>query len=552
MKINKLTLTLSILSLGFVFFSRANDALDPDFYDDLKKELTDIISEKFWAKEQAEKYSKHIEKTTKRAIRRNVFNEAKNHVKNRVYNKNEPLLFEGLQDKVFIYKVPELPFYSQPFIQKDIFQVDMSFDWVDNSFYSGGESQDLSNLLFRQNDLTLKDILLVSRMTKEKKVIPIVNVPQGQQQNVDYNPVHYFYILADQPLIFDASYNRQRVDLNFSHHFREGTFSVGFQLPIIRQENEIRLISDISSEYRETLRQAHSDPTVICPNIPAGAAGPNFFEKYGTLENFLIDILDKKGISFNKKDSVVGFGNLSLFFNLELEWKEAERVCVGLNVITPMAKSRDTSKLWDPEVGNGGFYYIEPFASVLFSENRWFNPHVFLSLTVGLPLRVKRRVPKLISYDGIDPASGHKATDLMVYGNEVFVRGAQGIFTDEPDAKARRFGAISQKVSIIPGPKIFFRIGNICERFLGRRAFFDYYYDFGVKCKDYTRGSLNSKEYQQSVLTDNSWYFDHRIGGSYVYQVDEHFRFNLGLLYTFAGRNVEKLIRLNLGLSFEF
>ncbi len=550
MKINKLILTLSILSLGFVFFSRAIDEVDPDFYDDLKEELTDIITEKFWAKEQSAKYSKHIEKTTKRTIRRKVFREAKNHVKNKVYNKNEPLLLEGLQDKVFIYKVPELPFYSQPFMQKDIFQVDLSFDWVDNSFYSGGESQDLSNLLFRQNDLTLKDILLVSRMMKENKVV--WRVDQAGDPGSEYNKTHYFYILADQPMIFDASYNKQRVDLNFAHHFWEGKLAVGFQLPIVRQQNKIRLASDINSADKETLRQAYYKPTEICPNFAGNPTPPNFFERYGTLESFLIDILDKKGISFNKKDSEVGFGDFSLFFNFELEWKEAERVFTGVNFIIPTAKSRDTSKLWDPEVGNGGFYYIEPFVSVLFSENRWFNPHTFLSFTIGLPARVNRRVPKLISYDGIDPASGQKATDLMIYGNEVYVRGNNGIFTDELDAKAKRFGDIAQKVNIIPGPKMSFRIGNICERFFSRRAFFDYYYDFGAKWKDYTRGSLNSNEYKQSVITDNSWYFDHKIGGSYVYQIDEHFRFNLGLLYAFAGRNVEELFRLNLGLSVEF
>ena len=550
MKINKLILTLFILSFGFVFISKANDNIDQGFYDDLKEELTDIITEKFWAREQSAKYSKHIEKTTKRAVRRRVFREAKNHVKNKVYNKNRPLLLEGLQDKVFIYKVPEWPFYSQPFMQKNIFQVDMSFDWVDNSFYSGGEEQDLSNLLFRQRDLTLKDILLVSRMMKENKVV--WRVDQAGVPDSQYNKTHYFYILADQPMLFDASYNRQRVDLNFARHFWQGELSVGFQLPVIRQENKIRLASEISAADRETLRLAHYEPTEVCPTFAGNPQPPNFFERYGTLENFLIDILDKKGISFNKNDSELGLGDLSLFLNIEFEWSQVERLFAGVNFIIPTAKGRDTSKLWDPELGNGGFYYIEPFASVLFSENRWFNPHAFLSLTVGLPAKVNRRVPKLISYDGVDPVSGSKATDLMILGNEVYVRGADGIFTGEPDAKARRFADVSQKVNIVPGPKMFLRLGNIFERFLDRRAFFDFYYDFGVKWKDYTRGWLNSEEYQQSVITDNSWYLEHRVGGNYVYQIDEHFRFNMGLLYTFAGRNVEELFRLNLGLSFEF
>ncbi|MBD3273484.1 hypothetical protein GF385_04010 [Candidatus Dependentiae bacterium] len=551
MKFNKFfsILVFAFISFSFLVSVDEVDDIDSEFYEDLQEELTDIIAERFWAQEQAKKYSKHIEKTTKRQIRKRVFNEAKSHVKNKVYNTNKDLILQGLHDKVFIYKIPEWPFYSQPFMQKNIFQVDVSFDYADQSFYSGGEEQDLSNLLFRQNNLTLKDILLVSRLMKEEIVAWRVSAGEPEPE---YNKLHYLYILADQPLDFDACYNKQIVDLNFSKHLAQGSISVGFQIPVIRKGNRIKLVSDISASDRELLRQAHYEPEEICSEDEDPPAGPNFFERYGTLENFFIDILDQKGISFNKKDSTLGLGDLSLFFNAEIEWKQVERFFVGMNFVIPTSKGRDTSKLWDPEVGNGGFYYLEPFASVLFSEDRWFNPHAFLSLSFGLPSKVNRRVPKLKSYDGITPAKGSKATDLMIYGNEVYLRGEDGIFTDEQDAQARRFANIDQKLNIIPGPKIFLRIGNVLERFLDRNAFFDFYYDFGAKWKDYTRGWLDYEEYQQSIVTDNSWYFEHRIGASYMYQIDDHFRFNLGFLYTFAGINVEELFRLNLGLSFEF
>lgn len=545
----KFILWIFIFNLNISYFYGTAEKINSTFYDELKNGLTDIISERFWAKESTKKYDKHIEKTTKRAIRRKVFREAKNHIRNKVYNINKPLLFESLNDKVFIYKVPQWPFYSQPFMQKFAFKVDLSFDFVDQSFYSGGEKQDLSNLIFRQNDLTLKDILLVSKLMKEEIVGWSIN---NGVVDPNRNKLHYFYILADQPLLFDTSYNRQRVDLNFARHFWDGGLTVGFQLPIIRQENKIDLVSDISDVDRELLRLAHYGPGQICPNDPAVPAGPDFFEKYGTLKNFLIDILDKKGIIFNKKDSYLGLGDLSLFLNFEVEWQQVERFFTGINFVFPTSNKRDTSKLWDVELGNGGFFYVEPFISLLFSENRLFNPHAFLNFSIGLPAKVNRRVPKLVSYDGINPADGAKATGLMLYGNEVFVRGANGIFTDELDANARRFSDTAQKISIMPGPKMLFRLGNVFERLFARRAFFDLYYDFSAKWKDYTRGWLNATEYDQSIITDNSWYLENRIGASYMYQFDEHFRFDFGLLYTFAGKNVEKLLRFNLGLNIEF
>ena len=532
-----------LASFTYVF---AVEKIDDDFYNELKEELTDIVSQRFWAREQSEKYDKHIENTTKRHIRRQVFREAKNYVKNKVYKIDRTLILDSLNNKVFIYKTPAWPFYTQPFMQKNLLQADISFDFVDNSFYSGGESQDLSNLLFRQSDLSLKDILLVSRLMKDDKVY----WHAGDDPVIKYNKLHYYYILADQPLLFDASYNKQTVNLNFSKHFFNGDFSVGFQIPFSSLSNKIYLTSDISAADRETLRLAHADSAQVCG--VGSPAGPNFFDKYGTLENFLIDILDKKGIAFNKKDSVLGVGDLSLFLNFELEWRQAERVFAGVNFTIPFAQDRDTSKLWDPELGNGGFYFIEPFFSVLFSENRWFNPHLFSSLSFGLPAKVNRRVPKLVSYDGVTPQQGLKATNLMIFGNDVYVRGVDGLFTDEKDAKARRFSDTATKINIIPGPKLFLRVGNVLERFLDRNAFFDFYYDFGLKLKDYTRGWLDSSVYAQSFLTDNSWYYEHRIGANYTYQIDEHFRANLGLLYTFAGQNIEELFRINLGLNFEF
>ncbi|MBU4387533.1 hypothetical protein KJ644_03605 [Candidatus Dependentiae bacterium] len=543
-----------LISFCFGFsglFAQGESDYDPEFYDDLKQELTNIITEKFIANEQSEKYSKHIEDETKRHVKTKLYRESKNHVRNEVYKKDKKLLLDGLYDKVFLYKVPDWPFYTQPFMQKYNLQADLKFDFVDDSYYLGGAKHDLSNLLFNQNDLRLKDILLAAKLMRENKIFWQKNTSDTDETK--YNSLHYFYILADQPMLFNAKYNKQTLNLNFAKHALGGDFTIGVQLPVSRQHNKIDLVSDISDEDKEKLRLAHEDPEQICPGVDVGIAGPNFFERYGTLEAFLVDILKAKGIEFNKSETVLGLSDLSLFFNVEFDWKHAERILAGLNFIVPTSKNIDTAKLWYPELGNGGFYGLEAFGSILFAENRWFNPHAFLNLSLALPARVKRRVPKYVSYDGITPAAGKTINSLVLSPQQqIYALGQPGIFTNELDANAKRFSDTAQKINIFPGPKIFLRLGNIFERVFWKNAFFDLYYDLGLKFKDYTGGWLNSAEYAQSIITDNSWYIENRIGASYSYQIDERFRFNLGFLYTFAGTNAQELLRINLSANFEF
>ncbi len=522
---------------------------DDRSYEEIKKELTQIVSQELLAKEYANKYSKHIENKTRNHVKRRVFNESKNYVKNKVYNKNKPLMWKSLQNKVFVYKVPNLPFYSQPFMQKNILAVDLNLDFVDSSFGDSNNSQDLSVLLFGKSDLKLKDILLASKLMKENKIY-WQPAPQAKPE-IYYNPLHYYYILADQPLNFDASYEKQTVNLNLARHFHEGDITIGMQVPFVRRHNSIRLDSQISAADKETLRLAAYDPVQICPEDPAALPGPNFADRYGTLEKFLIDILDAKGIKYNTKETELGFGDLSLFVNAEFNWNKAERVFAGINFVVPTARSLDLSKFWDPELGNGGFLNLQAFGSVLFSHSRWNNPYMHASLNFGFPKRINSRVSTLISYDGVTPVAGDSINSILISPKQqIYARGADGVFTDEPDATARFFGDATKKIRITPGPKLSFKIGNIFERFLERKAFLDFYYNFGVKLKDCASDSITG--YYTSILTNDTWSIENQIGASYNYQLDENFRFNLGVLYTFAGANVEELFRMNFNLSYEF
>lgn len=546
-----LFILLILFFINNCFAQKKQDILDDDNYEEIQRKLTEIISQEIYAQEYAQKYDKHIKEKARRQVRRTVFNTSKDSVKNKVYNKNKPLILDGLQNKVFIYKTPAWPFYTYPFMQKNIFQTNFDFDFATQSFGQGGEKQDLSVLLLGKNNIKLQDIFLAARLINQDKIF-WQPAPQAQPV-VYYNPLHYYYILANQELDFDASYDKQSLDLNLARHFHQGDITVGLQLPFVRRHNSIKLTSDISAQDLQTLHDATYAPAQICPADPLALPGPDFMERYGSLESFLKDILDAKGITFNSSDTEIGIGDLSLFLNTEFNWREAERVFAGVNFIMPTAKKIDTTKFWDPELGNGGFYYLEFFGSVLFSENRWFNPHLFVSALFGLPAKVNRRVPEYISYNGVTPADGMPINDLVLSPKQqIYARGANGVFTNEPDSTVRLFADTVQKVKITHRPEFLFRIGNMFERFISRKGFFDIYYDFSFRAKDYISHDIDLERYNVSVLTDNTWFLSNKIGAAYNYQLDDHFRFNLGFQYTFAGVNVEELFKLNLNLSFEF
>ncbi len=528
------TKIIKLLFLSFIFSNLFIPKIKADesrFDWELERELAKMIKNEIKAKKREKKYK--ISRKVKKEINSQLFRDSKKNVRKKAYKKRgENPDLDSLADKVFVYKVPAWPFYSLIYQQRGILQVDVVFDFVTQSYSSHGGVQDLSRLLFGQQDMTVKDILLVSRLLKEGKVDPVGGIILANM---------YFYILADQPLLFDASMNKQTVFVNYARHFSRGDVSWGFQIPIVRRENKLKFNSELSVQTREEL-----DPGAV------PRPRTNFFQHYGDLRDFLDDILKEKNIIFNENDTEVGLGDLSTFINFEFDWKRCERLLAGFNFLFPTAKERDTNKLWDPELGNGGFTQLQAFGSILFGESRFFNPHFFAKFTVSLPANVKRRVSKNISETDIPARGTGSANGIMIWGESVQRMVNDTGFKNEPDSLMRRFADAYQNVKIYPNPEFWLRVGNMFERFLFKRAFLDLFYDFRIKGKDYIRHKKDHDQYDYAILTQNTHQIEHRIGLNYSYQFDNHFRFNLGGRFTFSGRNVERLFQLNLALNVEF
>jgi hypothetical protein len=448
----------------------------------------------------------------------------RNHAKECVY---DPVLQLDKKADVYLYKVPKWPVQARYFLKKDSISVDISADFATQAYSSSGATQDMSNLVFQQCPIRLKDILLASKL---------IDIGAAEPTTSKYQ---FLKLLKDQILAFDASTNSQELAFSYVRHFLKGDISLGMQVPIVRREHDLEFTSCLSPRLNEQL----------------ASESPGFFTTYPDgLKDLLTEILCKKDLCFGKSDSEAGLGDVTLFCNYEIRSKTFERCFVGIRALLPTSRRLDIYKLWDPELGNGGFTEFSLFGSLLYHQSRFFNPHIFGQLTYACPATTFRRVPKRVSSDDITSVSSAQikfGEDFMLYGNGVKYVSTQPYFS-ELDATVRGFSDGAKKTKIDRGGNVFFRVGNMFERIFSERFFFDIFYDFYGKWKDYLGFKRRDCSFDASLLTRNSYEVIHRIGGNLSWQADDAWYLHLGGLCTIAGSNTPRLFEINGAVSYQF
>jgi len=516
------------------FFVQANAEVTPELQRKIRKEI------------EAQQRLQYKEKVKQKNLAEKIKSKVKQEIKWQNYKIQRQAKKDQLAGRVrmhspsrfdhedFIYKIPTWPFNSVFYAENDLCELNLKVNGASRAFDSSGSSRDISRLVFGEKDLVLQDILLASKLLKAGKIqansAKLVGPPP-----VTASRYHYYYILADQPIVFDASTSSQRLDLNYARHFRDGDISFGLVIPVIRKENNIRLESGISSVIRSQLE----------------AVSPRFADRFGTLQDLLQEILGASGISFNKKDREVGIGDVQVFANLEIPSEYFERFVTGFKVSIPTANGRKTDKLWDPELGNGGFLEMSLFMGLLKSFNKYFNPHMYLELTGAIPATVNRRVPIKKEYDGVLPASGVPIGDFLLLG-QAEIQYLGGTTFSEFDTQVRNFPITVKGVKIRRGPQINLRIGNIIEEVYSRKGFLELFYDLRLKGADYLSLGRSWDGYDPSILTDNTFESEHRLGFSYDYQFSGRQRVNIGFLAGITGRNTPQVLEGNIAYSLEF
>lgn len=432
----------------------------------------------------------------------------------------------GMHLRERFYKVPAWPFCAKPFEEKDKIELHGRYRHAGNSFSSRGHTQDITRLVFGECPIYVRDILLASKL-----------VENGDVQDYSSGSAVGGYLgdVAGHLLCFDGSVDEFQISIGYVRHFRKNDISVGVEIPFVQRKHNLKLTTSVNSALR---------------------SNEAFQEKYGSNFNeFVKDLLCAKDIALTEGDTEIGIGDVSAFINFEVRSKHFERMIFGAKVLFPTAKERDVHKLWGPELGNGGFTELTAFGSVLFSHNNFFNPHIFMQATYGLPAEVTRRIPSCKKYTETSLTQIHELGSLLAMGELVRTRPTTDF--SGLDTIFRKFSTETGRIRIRKGAEFNIRVGNVFEKFVANGGFADMYYDLRLKGCDYlnTRTLVDSCLgclFAPDILTQNTYQIEHRVGGDVSYQFDEHVRLMLGMRYSFAGRNIPKRLEANVVFSVEF
>ncbi|MCK4518044.1 hypothetical protein KAT92_04665 [Candidatus Babeliales bacterium] len=474
---------------------------------------------------------KKVSSRVKQEINEQVYSKLKNHAKDSVYS-NDSIYDLSDEPIPFIYKVPAWPRQAQFFLKKDQVALDMQADFASQAYGSSGSTMDISNIVFQQEPIYIKDILITSKLIEQGVAV----FPTGVTK------YKFLDTLKDQLLTFNASTNQQQAALSYVRHFHRGDISLGLQVPFVRRVNSVRLSSKLSQATKESLNTNN----------------PDFYKLYPDgLIDFFKDILLKKNIEFNEHDTEIGVGDIEVFANYEIMTTHAERFIVGGRMLFPTSKRRDVYKLWDPEIGNGGHVELSAFGSLLFGYSRWFNPHVFTQVTYSVPARLMRRVPRRRAKEDIEDitlAHTKFGDDFIPYGNYVNYSGSgiNGPAFSELDTTVRRFSDTVKRTKINRGSELRVRLGNTIENIFTERMFLDLFYDFYAKGRDSNGFCQIGDPYDPSILTKNSFEVAYRLGLDLSCQFDDFWRLRVGAMYALAGRNTLREFSITGALSLEF
>ena len=444
-------------------------------------------------------------------------------------------------DGSWLYKSPTWPIFALPFDEKDMVVGALSYKHAGRAYSSNGHSYNISKLIFGEAPMCVKDILLASKLVKAGMIsdYTYLNAKIGSGITADQITANnYLATMADQQLEFDAQEDELRFSIDYVRHFLKNHLSIGVHVPIVWKKHHISL--DLCNTA--TLK-------FVKEKIQASTA---FKNKYGdSFEEFFSDILASKNISFNTDDSELGIGDVELYMHWRIPTTDFERVTLGFKGLLPTARERNTKKLWDPELGNGGFPEISAFLSVLYGRDKLVNPHFFAQAAYRFSTDVFRRVPKCRKLSVGDLDSEQNLCHILAMGEEVRANDKQSF--NELDTKFRRFATDDKKIKVRPGAEIWIRFGNMMEELVFRKGFGDMYYDIVIKGSDYVgKASCSDVDYRPSIITDNTFQTIHRFGLTYSYQFDKYLRIKSGATYIFAGRNVPREWGAHLILSGEF
>ncbi|MFA5306270.1 MAG: hypothetical protein WC365_02375 [Candidatus Babeliales bacterium] len=464
-----------------------------------------------------------------------------------------------------LYKSPTWPTSALFFEKPTLLNISLDYKYACDCYGSSGQGSkhNITQLTYGENPIRVKDILLASKLVVRNPV-ELAQLDPSDKTGVGQDADFYTNYLANEIINLKGRTESCGMSFDFSRYIISKNVAVGCEIPVAYKRNRLRVHTKLSDAAIEP-NGAFNDGAFG----PAGGAN-TFLRRYGAdLNHFVDDVLNAKGI-YQLGGSTVGLGDVAVFINGQMNSALYDKLVVGLRAQFPTGKKAAMHKLWAPDLGNGGFTEISGYGSVLFSCTKYLNPHFLADVSFGLPAHVNRRVPRRINLPAVTATNTPGTTpteiqtelnDLIAFGDRmrrvnefgviVNAAGQTAVAIDDYDSTIRNFGDRVTNVRITKGTEFKLRAGNMFEGFILARGFLDLFYDFRGKLKD-TASGLAYDKYDVDSLVKETVQLEHRIGFDWSYQADLFSRVHLGMLYTFAGRNVPKTIEVTGTFNYSF
>jgi hypothetical protein len=455
---------------------------------------------------------------------------------------------------------PAWPFTARNFLQKDTVEVEVSASFADKGFFDT-ERTTLSPLIFGKKKVQLQDFLLVSRLLNNEQID--IGDPSTLSAAAPVSPANQigsiYKIYAEEEIAFKTSYNSQIFQINYAHQWLNGKITTGIMLPIVRKSHHITY-SLPSNNNNAAIDTAFKSATIQARNAFLA-------QNTNGIENFIENILYKKNIEVKPYNDNIGCGDITFFAQTHADIPYCQEAHFGLQLTLPIGKTRDTNKLWSPDLGNGGFTTISGHCAFMWhGESSLLNPHIYSQLTYSMVTSVDRRIPVIKNYEGINPGTliapnyftfpavattkFLSAQEYMLYGNAARFNEAKK-FT-EPDSTVKELSDRSARVYLRPGVVWKTRLGNLFKDLYFNNLSCNLYYDVEVKESDSIGFYANNDDFDRNMLTKNTNGQKHAIGFTMQYQFDENYRLNAGFDHVFAGKNCMQTFQFFVNVSSEF
>lgn len=420
-----------------------------------------------------------------------------------------------------------------------LIQASVTYSFANRGYNSCSQSVQLAEVIFGDNPVILKDILLMSKLSDENKItipaeldsnlppdrpatvgvssvgIPTGNVviglpiifsttdPSGFQFPPDfgaYRSDQYLAQLAKMETFIRAEQDELSGSLDCIYYFkvphtRECMGAVGLDLSISSVVHKMSFafnpvpntLFDSQAQYGPFVAAPFVDlanPASVTPFFAPETVIANFQSSFDSLEDFFLQgVLEPKCIEAQVYNRRTGLDDISIYGLIDgsLYFKHMDALMGGFNIVFPSGNKQTGKGLWEIELGNGGAYQLDIYFNLIFrTPSNILNPTFYVAAEFSKEFEGMRRIAKRKILT--TPTVVEDIPDLLLPADSL-----QGYIArpyDTYDSSVPAFADQTVPARVKYGNMVMGCIGNYFYGLFGQPASLGVYYDYTYKSKD--------------------------------------------------------------------